>query len=174
MVNMYQTEATLREERTRRLLYLLFGVSMIVSVAICGTILFFMLSPVQGKRLVGRDADFAAGEVAEVPVKQLELSKLLPNSPQWSEDIVFVVKQGDASYQAFLGLDPQSACKLNWRAQERQFVDRCSQATYSISGRNDQGVATLAARPQHMIELPVEVADGNVYVLDQLVRRDLR
>ena len=41
---MYQTEADLQEDRRRRLLYALLAVSMFVSVAICGTILYFVLA----------------------------------------------------------------------------------------------------------------------------------
>jgi hypothetical protein len=171
---MYQTESDLREERTRRLMYILFSVSMLISALICATILFFILAPAQGKRLVGGETEFIAGEVAEVPVKRLELSKLLPNAPQWSEDIIFVVKQNDASYRAFLALDPKTGCKLNWRDRDQHFIDNCSQTTYNASGRNQNGVTTLSSQPQHMIELPVEVESGEVYVLDQMKVRDRR
>ncbi len=169
---MYQTEADLREERTRRLMYLLFGISMFISVAICGVLLFLVLTPAQQQRLLGREGRFAVGQVVEVPVKRLELSKLLPNSPQWSEDIIFVIKQPDQSYQAFLALDPQTGCKLNWK--ERQFVDSCSQTSYSISGRNQTDVTSLTSRPRQMLELRVETREGNVYVLDEMLRRDRR
>ena len=169
---MYQTDIDVAEERNRRLLYVLFTASLFVSALICATILFFILAPAQGKRLVGQEAEFAAGEVAQVPVKRLELSKLLPNSPQWSEDIIFVVKQRDSSYRAFLALDPSTGCKLNWRGE--QFIDDCSQTTYSASGRNTNTVTTLASQPQHMIELPVETENGAVYVLDRFMNRDRR
>jgi hypothetical protein len=171
---MYQTESDLREERTRRLMYFLFSASLLISALICGTILFFVLAPMQGKRLLGDEGKFVAGEVAEVAVERLELTKLLPNAPQWSEDIIFVVKQNDASYRAFLALDPKTGCKLNWRDQAQHFIDNCSQATYSSSGRNQNGVTTLSSQPQHMIELQVEVESGEVYVLDQMKVRDRR
>lgn len=171
---MYQTETDFREERNRRLMYVLFTASLLISALICSAILFFVLVPRQEKRLVGGEAKFVVGKVAEVPVERLELSKLLPNTPQWSEDIIFVVKQQDASYRAFLALDPASGCKLNWRDQEQQFIDNCSQATYSLAGRNRKGIATLSSQPQHMIELPVEVESGEVYVLDQMKVRDVR
>lgn len=171
---MYQTETDFREERNRRLMYVLFTVSLLISGLICGAILFMVLVPRQEKRLVGGTSTFVAGEVAEIPVERLELSKLLPNAPQWSEDIIFVVKQQDESYRAFLALDPSTGCKLNWRDNEQQFIDNCSQVTYTLAGRNSNGVTTLSSQPQHMIELPVEVESGDVYVLDQMKVRDIR
>jgi hypothetical protein len=169
---MYYSEAHLRNERRRRLMYLLFGASMFLTVAICSTILFLMLNPATGRREVGVPNGFTVGEVSEVAVDRLELSRLLPNSPRWSEDIVFVVKQPDNSYQAFLGLDPVSGCKLNWRDQERRFNDSCTGINYNITGFNVNGVSTLESRVQHMIELPTVVQNNMVYVLDQRVLRD--
>lgn len=171
---MYQTETDFREDRRRRLMYVLFTFSLLVSALICGAILFFVLVPRQEKRLVGGESSFVAGEVSEVPVERLELSKLLPNAPQWSEDIIFVIKQQDESYRAFLALDPSTGCKLNWRDSEQHFIDNCSQATYTLAGRNQGGVTTLSSQPQHMIELPVEVESGEVYVLDQMKVRNIR
>jgi hypothetical protein len=171
---MYQTEVDVREERSRRLLYVLFSVSLLVSAGICAVLLFFVLAPTQSRRMVGREAEFVVGDVAQVPVKQLELSKLLPNSPQWSEDIIFVIKQTDHSYRAFLALDPQTGCKLNWRDQAQHFIDNCSQTIYSASGHNQTSVTTLATQPQHMIELPVETQNGDVYILDRFMYRDRR
>lgn len=174
---MYPTQAELREERNRRLAYAAFAVSMILSVLICGTIFFFVMVPEQGRRLLGSETAFEVGEIEEVPVKRLELTTLLPNKPNWSEDIIFVIKQQDNSYLAFLGLDPVTGCKLNWRTDA--FVDDCSQVRYSISGRNVNYITTLsgAANPQQaaqMLELPVETSEGQVYVLDRQLRRDRR
>lgn len=171
---MYPTQAELREERNRRLAYAAFGVSMILSVLICGTILFFVMVPAQGSRVVGRETSFEVGEIEEVAVKRLELTTLLPSKPNWSEDIIFVIKQQDNSYLAFLGLDPVTGCKLNWRTDA--FVDDCSQERYNISGRNVNYITTLAGSKQaaQMLELPVEIRDGQVYVLDRQLRRDIR
>ena len=171
---MYQTEADLQEDRRRRLLYALLAVSMFVSVAICGTILYFVLAGRESKRLLGQDATFGVGQVTEVAVKRLEVSMLLPNSPKWSDDIVFVIKQRDNSYQAFLGLDPLSGCKLNWRQPRGQFVDDCSGVSYTINGADANGVRTLSSTPQRMIELPVKMQGNDVYVLDQILRRDVQ
>lgn len=168
---MYETAADFREARNRRIAYIFFAVSMAVSTVICAIILFLVLAPKEGKRFVGQDATFAVGAVVEVPVTRLELTQLLPNSPTWSEDVIFVVKQRDNSYQAFLALDPQTGCKLNWRIDA--FVDDCSQTRYTISGRNATAVTTLSSSPVHMIELPTRVEpDGKVYILDRILRRD--
>lgn len=174
---MNPTQAELREERNRRLAYVAFAVSMILSVGICGVILFFVMVPEQGQRPLGSETAFEVGQIEEVAVKRLELTSLLPNKPNWSEDIIFVIKQQDNSYLAFLGLDPVTGCKLNWRTDA--FVDDCSQVRYSISGRNVNYVTTLSGplngqQATQMVELPVETRDGQVYVLDRQLRRDRR
>lgn len=172
---MYQTEADVREERTRRWLYLLLGASMLIAVGVCGVILFFTLAPTPGARLVGNDRDFVVGEVRERAVKRLQVTELLPAAPNWSEDIIFVVKQTDKSYRAYLGLDPMTGCKINWREPLDRFIDsNCSQVEYTIHGRNQSQAASLAGEPPHMIELEVDVRDGDVYVVDHIVRRDIR
>lgn len=171
---MYQSDIDFKGERTRRLLYLFFGVSMFVSVAICSVILFLVLSPPNEERLLGRVNQFAVGEVVAVPVRRLELTKLLPKAPSWSESIVYVVKQPNESYQAFLSLDPVTGCKLNWRSETQRFVDNCSSTMYTLSGRNATDAATLSSRPTHMLEMPVEVQGDGVYVLDRLLRRSVQ
>lgn len=174
---MYATEREFREARLRRIAYVVFGVSMLLSAIICSVVLFLSLTAGNPRRLVGNEGDFVIGQVSEVPVKRLELTQLLPNKPNWSQDIIFVIKQPDSTYRAYLGLDPQSGCKLNWR--NTKFVDSCSQASYSSSGRNVELVQTLngplnATQAAEMIELPVQVESGKVYVVDQRVRRDRR
>jgi hypothetical protein len=172
---MYRSEAEVQEERTHRLLYGLFGLSMLLSIAICSVILFAVLVPEQGKRQLGDTTDFVVGQVAEVPVSRLDTSRLLPQAPNWSDDIIFVIKQPDYSYRAFLGIDPVTGCKLNWRDQANAFVDTaCSQTNYSITGHNKSQPVTLSMQPQNMIELPVEVKDNTVYVIDRILRRDRR
>ena len=171
---MYQTDIDVKEERTRRLLYLFFGVSMFVSVAICGTILFLVLSPQQAARRLGHVNQFAVGEVVAVPVKRLELTSLLPKAPNWSESIVYVVKQPNETYQAFLSLDPVTGCKLNWRSEAQRFVDNCSSTMYTLSGRNATDATTLSSTPTNMLEMPVEVQGDSVYVQDRLLRRSIQ
>lgn len=172
---MYQSEAELREERTRRLLYILLGISVLISSIICGAILFFALAPSPSTRLVGNDSDFVAGVVSEKAVQRLEVTDLLQAAPNWSEDIVFVVKQSDNEYRAYLGLDPVTGCKINWRDSSDTFVDStCSQVEYNIHGRNQTQPVSLSSGPQHMVELGVDVRDGEVYIVDHIVRRDIR
>lgn len=168
---MYYNESTLKQERTRRLLYLVFGVSMFLSLAICGVLLFLVTTPREQSRLLGRAGQFAVGEVVAVPVARLEFTKMLPNAPAWSESIVYVVKQPNASYQAFLSVDPVSGCKINWRPAAKRFVDDCSSTAYTVSGRNDTGTASQSATPQNMIEMPVEVQGDQVFVVDRMLRR---
>lgn len=168
---MYYDEATLRQERTRRLLYLVFGVSMGLSLLICAVLLYFITVPREQSRLLGSASEFPVGDVIEVAVARLEFTKTLPNAPTWSESIVYVVKQPNEGYQAFLSVDPVSGCKINWRAASKRFVDDCSNTQYTVSGRNDTGAASLSSTPQNMIEMPVEVKGDQVFVVDRMLRR---
>jgi hypothetical protein len=166
-----------RDERRRRWLYLFFGACMITSALIIGAILFAVLRGGEQRRLVGQEAEFAVLDVTEVPVERLDLTTLLPNRPSWSQDIVFVVKREDNTIRAFLGLDPLSGCKLNWR--ENAFVDDCSGAKYSVNGQNADNATTLsgpanANQAQRMIEMPVQIQEGDVYIVDRILRRDQR
>lgn len=173
----YYGEKDWRDERRRRWLYLFFGACMLISVVIIGAIVLAVLGGDQERRLVGEESDFAVLDVAEVPVERLELTSLLPNRPNWSQDIVFVVKREDNTIRAFLGLDPMSGCKLNWR--ETAFVDDCTGAKYSINGQNTDNATTLAGpananQAMRLIEMPVQVQQGEVYIVDSILRRDQR
>jgi hypothetical protein len=168
----YETEGDLRERRNRRLAYTLFTISMLVSSIICGAILFATLAPPEGRRLVGEQSEFVAGDVAQVAVDRLELSQLLPNTPIWSEDIIFMVRMPDNSLRAYLALDPVSGCKLNWR--DDRFYDDCSGTAYSLTGRNQSQATTLESSPTQMIELPVELEGSQVFILDRRLIRDRR
>jgi len=173
----YYTEKDWRDERRRRWLYLFFSACMLTSLAIIGAILFAVLGAGEGRRLLGREAQFEVMNVAEVPVERLELTALLPNRPNWSQDIVFVVKREDNTFRAFLGLDPMSGCKLNWR--DDSFVDDCTSAKYTINGQNTDNATTLAGpananQAQRLIEMPVQIQEGAVYVVDRILRRDQR
>lgn len=168
---MYYDESSMRQERRRRLLYLVFGVSMTLSIAICGVLVFLVTTPGEKSQLLGSASKFGVGEVVEVPVPRLEFTRMLPNSPNWSETIVYVVKQPNAAYQAFLSLDPVTGCKINWRPESQRFFDDCSSTAYTVSGHNDTGSATQASTPQNMIEMPVEVKGDQIFVVDRMLRR---
>jgi hypothetical protein len=172
---MYQTEAEFREERKRRLLYLMLGASVLLSTLICSVIMFFALVPTEGTRLVGRDEEFVVGEVYEEAVPRLDVTELMPAAPNWSEDVIFVMKQSDNTYRAYLALDPVTGCKINWRDASHTFVDStCSQVEYNVHGRNQTQPASLAGAPQNLVELVVNVEGGDVVVRDRLLRRDIR
>ncbi len=171
---MYQTEADLREDRRRRILYLVFGVAMTISALICGVVLFLVTNPPAGRRHVGQERDFTPGRVAQVAVERLELTQILPNAPRWSDNIVFVIRRADNTYTAFLGFDPVTGCILKWQADTQTFYDACSNTRYDIAGGNQTQAASLEATPARMIELPVEIENGNVFILDRILRRDRR
>lgn len=171
----YETQAERREARTKRWLYVLLGLSMVVLAATCVVLFVLMSVPTKATRTVGRDSAFPVGAVEEKAVDRLRITEMLPNAPKWSEDIVYVIKQPDNTYRAYLGLDPTTGCKLNWRAEAHMFVDStCSQTEYNTQGMNQTQAGTLAGGPAHLVELLVQNENGNVVVHDQQVRRDIR
>lgn len=172
----YENQGEQRHARTNRLLYIGLGLSMLVLAATCTVLLVLMSAPTNGTRTIGQNSAYAVGDVKERAVKRLSVTELMPGAPNWSEDIVYVVKQPDNTYRAYLGLDPQTGCKINWRASSGTFVDStCSQTEYSLLGRNQTQAGTAAGGPAHLVELRVVVEDdGDVILHDEIVRRDIR
>ncbi len=172
---MYQSADDLQDERRRRYLYLVFAIGMGLAAIICGVLFFAMLAPGTPLVRLGPESRFArAGErPVDVPVKQLQTSMLIPNRPTLSEDIIFVVRE-DGAFRAFLGTDPVSGCFLSWQVAEQLFMDRCAQRSYGITGRNTNQLTIGTTRPANMVELPVAVRDGVLFVEDRILRRDLR
>lgn len=166
--------AELHRERQRRWLYGLFGLAMSLSLAICTLIGFQVLNPPPGRRLVGTVDDFVPGRVTEVAVPRLEITQLLPGAPAWSDNIVFVLRHPDDAYTAFLGFDPVSGCKLNWRSASQTFYDLCTNVHYNLAGSNQSQPASLSATPARLIELPVQIEGQQVYILDRIRYRDRR
>ena len=172
---MNQSPAELRQERQRRQLYLLFTVSVVTAAIICGVLGYLVLTPSTPLVRLGAEDRFAGAgdEPVDVSVKQLGISHLIQNRPSLSEDVVFVVRD-QGTFRAFLGTDPSSGCFLSWRSSEQLFVDNCAQTSYGFTGRNTNQLATNATRPVNMVELPVKVDDGVLFVEDRIMRRDLR
>jgi hypothetical protein len=172
---MYQTSAEQRDEARRRLLYLIFALGMGAAVVICLVLAVVAWAPRTDLIRLGRESRFAEAvdHPVDVEIKQLEVSKLIPNRPTLSEDVVFVVRdRGD--YRAFLGTDPSSGCFLSWRGEEQLFRDSCAQNSYGFTGRNTNQVATGTTRPINMVELPVMLRNGVLFVEDRILRRDIR
>src|SRR5687768_5941412 len=113
---MYHSPTELRDERRRRLLYGIFAFALVASALICAGVGLAMLTPDDRMIRLGAMRDFASAsaEPVDIAVDQLDVSRLIPNRPSLSEDIVFVVRD-NAEYRAFLGIDPPSGCFLSWR-----------------------------------------------------------
>lgn len=172
---MYQTDYDIREERRRRLLYLVFAVGTGLAVVICGVVGFFAFLPASSFVRLGPEERFATAETApvDVAVKQLSISEMIPNRPALSQDVIFVVRDR-GTLRAFLGTDPSTGCFLSWQADRQLFVDSCAQQSYEFTGRNTNQLATGTTRPVNMVEMPVQVKDGILFVEDRFLRRDIR
>lgn len=172
---MYETTTDFREERRRRLLYLVFAFGMGAAAIICLVLAYVVFAPSNRLVRLGSESRFvgAADEPVDVPVRQLETSKLIPTRPTLSDDVIFVVRDQNG-FRAFLGTDPASGCFLSWQTAEQHFVDNCEQHTYGFTGRNTNQLATGTSRPTNMVELPVQVQDGVLFVEDRILRRDIR
>ena len=172
---MYQSPNDFQDEIRRRRLYLVFAAGMGVAALICGFLFLAMLAPSSRTVRLGPESKFAVADdrPVDIAVKQLETSKLIPNRPSLSEDIIFVVRDA-GTFRAFLGTDPVSGCFLAWRGDEHVFVDACAQHSYGFTGRNTDQLTTRGKRPVNMVELPVTIQNGVLFVEDRILRRDLR
>ncbi|GAC1564079.1 MAG: hypothetical protein NVS4B8_04160 [Herpetosiphon sp.] len=163
-----------RETRQRRVMYIIFAVGMLISLAICGWLFVAVAKqPIHLVRL-GPLQTFKVAQPIDVPVKQLETSKLIPSRSNLSEDIIFVVQQTDGSFRAFLGLDPVSGCFMLWHKESREYGGSCTQTTYDINGINKNDVATGVRRPTNMVEFPTRIENNVLFLEDRILRRDIR
>jgi hypothetical protein len=172
---MYQTEYDIREERRRRLLYVIFAAGMGTAALICAILGFLAFLPQPDLVRLGSEERFTTAETmpVHVAVKQLNISELIPNRPTLSQDVIFVVRDR-GTLRAFLGTDPSSGCFLSWQADRQLFVDSCAQHSYGITGRNTNQIATQTTHPVNMVELPVQIKEGILFVEDRFLRRDVR
>ncbi len=159
----------LRAARRQRILYFVFALSLLIATVICGALFYAMSKGDVRPITLGPASRFAVGQPIDVAVKQLETSKLIPTRSLLSEDVIFVVKQADGRFRAWLGVDPVAGCFLSWQADQQHYTG-CSAATYDVNGRNTDQLFTPSSQPVNMIELPTEVRDQQVFVLDQIVR----
>lgn len=172
---MYRSTYDERAERRRRWLYRAFAVALGLATITCMGLGGMMLMPGTSLIRLGMTSNFTSAGKApvDIPVKQLAVSRLIPNRPALSEDVIYVVSDGRA-LRAFLGTDPNSGCFLSWRDREQVFADSCAQHTYGFNGRNTDQLAAAGSQPANMVELPVQVHDGVLFVEDRILRRDLR
>lgn len=172
---MYQQPADIIQERRRRLLYLVFSLGMGAALVICAVLGYLVMAPDTPVVRLGSEGKFtgAAEAPVHVPVKRLGISRLIPNRPSLSEDVIFVVRDRDR-FRAFLGTSPSSGCFLTWRTAEEVFADTCGSDTYGFTGRNTNQLAVGANQVVNMVELPVQLRDGTLFVEDRILRRDIR
>ena len=146
-----------------------------LAAIICAILLYVVLLPGTTLVRLGPESRFteADAQPVDIAVKQLRTSELIPNRPSLSEDVIFVVLDAGV-FRAFLGTDPQSGCFLSWNVEEQLYRDACAQESYGFTGRNTDQLTTAESRPVNMVELPVTLRDGVLFVEDRILHRDLR
>lgn len=164
----------MRDARRQRVLYVVFGLTVVVLMVVCVGLLFAMMS--QGTALVrlGATTQFIQGEPRDVAVRALETSKLMPNRTTLSEDVIFVIKQPDGSFRALLGIEPIHGCFVSWSATTRHYSGSCSTDRYDANGINVTGVSSAAGNVANMIEFPTSVENNVLFLEDRVLRRDVR
>lgn len=123
-------------------------------------------------------AGFTDDYVNNVPqrfaVDKLEVSSWAKQRPEVSEDIIFVMRDQDGVWWAFLGLDMRTGCFLNWNSSEQLFVSpgdpKCLSSRYTPDGRYLDSFES-SDPPKPMARLRVEIRDSRVFVVDSLVPR---
>ncbi|MBA3945169.1 MAG: hypothetical protein H0X37_11475 [Herpetosiphonaceae bacterium] len=164
----------LREARQRQIMYGIFAVGMVASLVICVGLLYAMTRQTPKLVRLGPVTKFVAGQPVDVAVKELETSKLIPNRSVLSEDVIYVAKQADGSYQALLGVDPVNGCFLSWHTDQQQYRAGCTDATYDINGLNQNRLATSTSKPVDMVALPTQVQANQLFLEDRIQHRNIR
>ncbi len=160
-----------QEERRQRRALILFLASLAVLLGFCAVASLGMLTPPTPLIAVGRVEDYTDEQPRRYDVPRLRISSMIPRrDPGMSEDVLYVRRDGDATWIALLGVDTLSGCFLYWDAQLGLYRDvNCLGARYTPDGRYLDGLIS-GEQPQNMARLPVEVRDGQVFVRDELYR----
>jgi Rieske Fe-S protein len=121
----------------------------------------------------GRVEQYRVNEPRRLEVEQLNVSSWIRRRGDFSQDVVYVMRDQDEQWRAYLGMDTLTGCFLTWDPDAQLFKaindPLCLGSRYTPDGRYLDG--QFSGEPsQPMALLPVEIRDGNVVVLDQLVR----
>lgn len=164
-----------KHDALQRPMFLAFGVVLLLSAAIFCFVGFQIVARAPREIPAGHASDYRPNVPQRFETEKLEVSSRARQRPALSDDIVFVVRSENDTWRAFLGLDMQTGCFLNWDAPSQLFVaaddPQCLAARYTLDGRYLDGMPMDNITPQPMAQLYVEVrADGSVVVLDNLVQ----
>lgn len=77
----------------------------------------------------------------------------------WGDEIILVVRTGQAEYEAVQGVSPADGCLLDWNREASRVVSPCGFQVYDLHGHAVAGITTEPLRRYRPY-----VRDGVVYV----------
>lgn len=77
----------------------------------------------------------------------------------WGDQVILVVRRGEAEYAALQGVSPVDGCILEWDLDALRVASPCSHQLYNLRGRAVEGLTT-----EPLQRYRVYVRNGSVYV----------
>jgi nitrite reductase/ring-hydroxylating ferredoxin subunit len=124
-------------------------VLMVVAAALIG---FLYLLPPERLQLAELQPAFVVAPVAQFPVGA---SRVV----DWGNQVILVVRTGEASYAGVQGTSPADGCILNWDQTSLRVLSPCTYIVYDLQGNVVRGLTTVPLQ-----RFPVFVRDSVVYV----------
>ncbi len=124
-------------------------VLMVVAAALIGVL---YLLPPERLQLAELQPAYVVAPVTQFPVGA---SRVV----DWGEQVILVVRTGEAGYAGVQGVSPADGCILNWDQTSMRVLSPCSYIVYDLQGNVVRGLTTTPLQ-----RFPVFVRDSVVYV----------
>lgn len=167
-----ETERIAKEERTKRIWYVLLASIALLALGIYCFVAYQVIAPEPREIVVGKTTDFVDNVPKQFDVDQLAVSTWSQHRPKVSEDIIFVMHDQDGEWFALLGVDMRTGCFLHWDSEQLMYLSpgdlKCLETRYTPDGHYVDSLPSNE-QPKHMARLKVEIReDDTVVVLDSL------
>jgi hypothetical protein len=131
--------------------YLLGGIVALMLVGLLMAVSLYLVPP-SPLQLAELQPAYRVSPEAGIPVGSSRLVN-------WGDQIILVVRTGEAAYAAVQGTSPTDGCILYWDPTALRVVSPCSYLVYDLHGNVVRGLTTLPLQ-----RYGVFVRDGIVYL----------
>jgi Rieske Fe-S protein len=164
-----------QQERYQRFWMAMVGLSLLLVMGVFCFIGSQIITPEPREIAAGQVDTYVDNVPQRLAVEKLAISDWVERRMKVSEDIIFVMRDGDGVWYALLGVDMRTGCFLHWEEQDSLYMSpsdpNCLEARYTPDGRFVDSLPSSDA-PKPMARLEVEIREGEVIVLDKLLRAE--
>ena len=153
-----------RMERSRQRAIRILTIVLSLAGIFCLFLSYRIINPPARGIILGNVNDFPIGKTLQIAVERLNVSDVIPNRPNLSDDPLFITRNGDGTWRAILGWDSKSGCIVQWDDGVQTFTDTCSGNMYDA-----QGLIISEQSGLRLGSLPVEEVEGKVRLRDQFL-----